>query len=58
MAWNLHEAAKELRRLNAVNADLLEALQELLEETKNGLKSCPLTRDKAKAAIAKALNNP
>lgn len=47
------EAADELRRLHAVNADLLEALRTALDASWNG----PMpdyARDKACAAIARA----
>jgi uncharacterized protein with von Willebrand factor type A (vWA) domain len=55
-AWTLgkpthhREAAAELRRLHAANADLLEALKAMLE---NG-QDYTATRDKARAAIARA----
>ena len=45
-----HEAAAKLRRLQAVNAELLEALKAMLE---NG-QDYTTTRDKARVAIAKA----
>jgi hypothetical protein len=44
------QAAAELRRLHAVNAELLEALKAMLE---NG-QDYTATRDKARAAIARA----
>ena len=44
------EAAAELRRLHALNGELLEALKAMLE---NG-QDYTATRDKARAAIAKA----
>ena len=49
--------AAELRRiekLERVNAELLEALRELLSEAEDGIATCPLTRIQARAAIAKA----
>ncbi len=48
-----HEAAAELRRLHAVNAELLEALRTALDASWNG----PMpdyARGKARAVIAKA----
>lgn len=38
----------------AAATDLLHALSELLEECSEGLATCPLTRNQARAAIAKA----
>jgi hypothetical protein len=53
-SWNdLEPAADELRRLHAMNAELLEALKVALDASWNG----PMpdyARDKACAAIAKA----
>ena len=48
------EAAAELLRIETINAELLEALQELLSEASEGIATSPLTRNKARAAIAKA----
>ena len=61
------EAAAELRRLNSVNSDLLEALQELLASERSNsfvivgrdtdghpLNAAGVARGKARAAIAKA----
>ncbi len=48
-----HKCAAELRRLQAVNADLLEALRTALDASWNG----PMpdyAREEARAAIAKA----
>ena len=58
MAWNLETAAKELRRLDAVNKDLLEALQSCAvyltgNQTRN-IVSDEIQADKARAAISKA----
>lgn len=41
-------------KLMAAAPELLEALQELLRECGEGIATSPLTRDKARAAIAKA----
>jgi len=41
-------------RLIAAAPELLEALQELLSESSDGIATSPLTRNKAHAAIAKA----
>lgn len=40
--------------LIAAAPELLEVLQELLREADEGIATCPLTRSKAHAAIAKA----
>jgi hypothetical protein len=52
LGWQTHwkPHAAELRRLHAVNAELLEALKAMLE---NG-QDYTATRDKARAAIARA----
>lgn len=42
------------RQLAEQRAELLEALQELLTEASDGIATCPFTRGKARAAIAKA----
>jgi hypothetical protein len=49
----MDQAAAELRRLHAENAELLEALERLVVERKAGLASLAAW-DQARAAIAKA----
>jgi hypothetical protein len=41
-------------RLIAAAPEMLEALRGLLSETEDGIATCPLTRIRARAAIAKA----
>jgi uncharacterized protein (UPF0335 family) len=53
-AWS---AAKELRRLEALNAELVEALNNIIEEPKNTMSDNKALREIvriAKAALAKA----
>jgi hypothetical protein len=54
--WNC-DADDELRRLHALNGELLEALERLVVERKAGLASLAAW-DKARAAIAKAEGEP
>lgn len=51
---NLEEAADELRRLHAVNQELLEALKQALEECIWPNERLSDVHEKARAAIAKA----
>jgi hypothetical protein len=53
-SWIEREAAAELRRLIAVNQELLEALKEALEECIWPNERLSDVHDKARAAIAKA----
>jgi hypothetical protein len=53
-SWIEREAAAELRRLVAVNQELLEALKQALEECIWPNERLSDVHDKARAAIAKA----
>ena len=50
---NQNRAAAELRRLHALNQELLEALKNMVLATKH-LNVCPGTVEQAEAVIAKA----
>ena len=49
-----HQAAAELRRLHEVNAELMEALNDLVNEIGDGFMPHKLFVDQALAALAKA----
>ena len=51
---NRKQAAAELRRLNALNAELVEALKDLLGEVTDGYEPHEVFITQAKAALAKA----
>lgn len=50
----IRELAEKYNAALAQRSELLNALKELLEEADAGIATCPLTRNKARAAIAKA----
>jgi hypothetical protein len=52
-AWHCHKAAAELRRLHEVNAELLEALKDVMERFVDRHEIDEVADD-ARAAIAKA----
>lgn len=52
--WMQREAAAELRRLHEVNAELVEALKDLLGEVTDGYEPHEVFITQAKAALRKA----